>query len=58
MSQRDIQSTPEWREADEFARTMFERAFPEKTWRGRRTNRAYWRRLAKGEIKRAEGVKP
>lgn len=58
MDRRDVQQTPEWQAADTLARSMFEQRFPGALWRGRKTNRAYWRRLAKGEIKRAEGVKP
>lgn len=48
----DVQRTPEWRAADTLAKAMFEQRFPEKQWRGRNTNRAYWRRLAKGELHR------
>jgi len=49
----DVQSTPEWRAADALAQAMFAQRFPDALWRGRKTNRAYWRRLAKGELHRA-----
>jgi len=52
MDKRDVQLTPEWREADALAQAMYEQRFPGAPWRGRKINRAYWRRLAAGEIKR------
>jgi hypothetical protein len=52
MDRRDIQQTPEWQAADALARTMHQQRFPGAPWRGRKVNRAYWRRLAKGELHR------
>jgi hypothetical protein len=42
----------EWQAADALARAMYEKRFPDALWRGRKVNRAYWRRLAKGELHR------
>ena len=48
------QATPEWRAIDKLAKANFQRQWGDTAqWHGRKTNRAYYRRRAAAELKRA-----